>query len=279
MSATARPLVSFVIPAYNHERFVAKGLDSILRNDYPNKEIIVVDDGSRDGTLRVVREWAEANGKHIAITIRSRPNKGISATLNEGIGLARGEFVVPIASDDYVLPGGVSARVDYLEKHPDLQAVFGDCQMVDDNGNLLHRSCMRDYRCADIHDYAVPEGVAASIVIRWILPGPCLMVRRGLYAQIGGYDEERKVEDWDFYLRMAARKTLGFLDYPVAAYRFHASNACRSLFSQILILDELSRSGFKRAPLFSGALRWIVIAKAIFYKIKAFTLRLRTSAA
>lgn len=275
----AAKLVSVVIPAYNHERFVTKGLDSVLGGQYPNKEIIIIDDGSRDGTLKVIRQWAEAHGHEIPITIRSRPNKGISATLNEGISLAHGDYIVPIASDDCLLPEGIGKRVAYLETHPELLAVCGDCQMIDDDGKLLCQSCMRDYRHADPHDYATPERVAASIVKRWILPGPGLMARRELYAQIGGYDEERKVEDWDFYLRMAARKTLGFLNEPVAAYRFHASNTCRSLFSQALVLDELSRSGLKRAALFTGRLRLIVIAKAIYYGIKAFTLRLRQAAA
>lgn len=274
MSDVAK-LVSVVVPAYNHERFIAKCLDSVLSEQYPNKEIIVIDDGSRDGTLKIVQEWAEARRRDISVTIRSRPNKGISATLNEGVSLARGDYIVPIASDDYLLPGGISKRVAYLEAHPELLAVCGDCQMVDDNGNLLYQSCMRDYRHADPRDYATPEYVAASIVTRWILPGPCLMARRELYAKIGGYDEERKVEDWDFYLRMAARETLGFLNDCVAAYRFHASNACRSLFSQAFVLDELSRSGFKRASLFNWRLSLIVIAKAIYYGIKAFTLRLR----
>lgn len=275
----AAKLVSVVMPTYNHEKFVAKGLDCVLSDDYPNKEIVVVDDGSRDGTLGIVKQWAEAHGQNIPLTIRSRPNKGISATLNEGISLAKGDYVVPIASDDYVLPGGIARRVAYLEAHPEAQAVFGDCQMVDDEGRLIHESCLRDYRHADLRKYETLEKVAESIVTRWILPGPCLMVRRELYEQIGGYDEERKVEDWDFYLRIAARKALGFIDTPVAAYRFHASNTCRSLFSQALVLDELARSGFKRAPLFSGRLRAIVIAKASFYRIKALTLKLRTSEA
>ncbi|MER2520127.1 MAG: glycosyltransferase [Bdellovibrionales bacterium] len=278
MQATAK-LVSVVIPAYNHERFVAQGLNGILNEQYPNKEIIVIDDGSRDGTLKVIEQWAEAHKQEIPVTIRSRQNKGISATLNDGISLARGDYILPIASDDYLLPGGICERVTYLENHPELQAVIGDCQMVDDEGKLLYQSCLRDYRHADPRDYATPERVAASIAKRWILPGPGLMARRGLYAKIGGYDEERKVEDWDFYLRMAARKTLGFIDYPVAAYRFHASNTCRSVFSQRLVLNELSRSGFRRARLFTGRLRLIVIAKAIFYGIKAFTLWLRSPAA
>lgn len=269
----ATPLISIVIPSYNHESFVTHCLNCVLNDDYPNKEIIVLDDGSKDRTLVCIQEWAQKHGDQIPITVRTHPNKGVTKTLNEGLSLARGALIVPIASDDYLLPGGLRARADYLAKNPSLLAVFGDAIVVDNDGKKIFDSALRDFFHTPPHRYASPKSVADEIAWRWALPGPVLMARRELYEIIGGYDERLRIEDWDLFLRMAARETLGFLDKPVAAYRWHSGNATRGAKQRKIVLHDLALSGFRRQGLFNGKRRIIVLAKALYYWLKMISFR------
>jgi glycosyltransferase involved in cell wall biosynthesis len=269
-----RNLVSIVIPAFNHERFVALCLNSVLESDYPDKEIVIIDDGSSDRTAEVIQKWIDQHKKDIHVVFRSRNNKGISATLNEGIALAKGEFVLPLASDDALLPNGLTRRVNYLNAHPELGAVFGDCHVVDENGNLLYERCFRSFHKTNTSRYKTPRGVSFGVVWHWALPGSITMLRRSLYSVVGGYDERRKIEDWDFFLRLAARDALGYIDIPVAAYRIHTTNTCIGKAKQAFIVRELAESGFRRAHLFSFPMNIIVLAKASYYALKAFVLYL-----
>src|SRR5512136_2848404 len=105
MSGNNFPLVSIMVPLYKHEAYIGQCLDSILSDTYPHKELIVIDDGSPDGSAEVVRQWQEKNAEKLSggFTFISRENRGISATLNELIALSRGEYIAIVASDDYLL--------------------------------------------------------------------------------------------------------------------------------------------------------------------------------
>ena len=109
------PLVSVVIPAYNHESYVQKSLDSVAEQDYPNKEIIVINDGSMDETMLKIESWIQCN-KLTQITFKNQSNAGIATTLNRLLELASGEYIALSSSDDYLLPGSLSKRIERLKK-------------------------------------------------------------------------------------------------------------------------------------------------------------------
>jgi Glycosyl transferase family 2 len=111
-SGGREPLVSVIIPAFNHGRFVRQCLDSVADDDYSNKEIVIIDDGSVDGTLAVIESWADEPRAEIPILVVSRPNRGITRTLNELLHKARGQLGLSIANDGYRLLGGVRALVE-----------------------------------------------------------------------------------------------------------------------------------------------------------------------
>lgn len=217
------PLVSIIIPAFNHERFVGQCLDSVVADDYPNKEIVVIDDGSSDGTLHVIESWADGHGRAIPISVVSRPNRGATRTLNELLLMARGELVLPVASDDYLLPGGIRALVTALAADPSCLAVFGDCVVVDEAGQMIFPSALFGYRHTN-RDWLVRR-LADELITNWTVAGPALLYVREPILSIGGYSEDLLVEDWDFYLRLAAKGWLRFVDCKVAAYRLHGGNA------------------------------------------------------
>jgi len=270
------PLVSIIIPLYNHQQFIVPCLDSILEDPYPNKEIIVIDDGSRDESVAVVQRWRDAHGDTLqhGFVFISRENRGLSKTLNELVALARGDLIAVLASDDYLLPGGIGARVAYLERNPDRLAVFADCVLVDYDGVVSERSGLSDLHDGRKSHLSDSRLISYEIMFNWCVPGPVFMARKEAYTRIGGYNEEIAVEDWDFYLRLGARDLLGFIDQPVAVYRIRPDEAAREItvqqhirFNEAMlrtVTNNLSAfTGIRRAYLFFEKLKYYGILERL----------------
>jgi glycosyltransferase involved in cell wall biosynthesis len=264
------PLVSILIPAYNHERFVLRCLDSVLEDRYPAKELIMIDDGSVDGTGAKIARWVAQHEGRLPMTFLCRENRGVAATLNELASLARGDFLRLGASDDYLLPGGTETLVRYLQANPRKSAAIGDSIVVDRYGNQLHGSGMCGLHGADKRLYASDQGLRRAIIAQWAIGGPVALLRRSLPAQIEGWTEGLRIDDWDFFLRLVARDALGFVDVPVCAYRLHDTNQSktRHLATRVANLLESQRVARSRASLFDGPDRLLLKAQAHYIGAK-----------
>ncbi len=115
------PLVSVVVPCYNHEKYVKETIESIINQTYKNIELIVIDDGSKDNSVQVIQEMADKHG----FTFVHRPNKGLSATLNEGIRLSKGKYFCAIASDDILMLEKIEKQVTFMEANPEYGMCYG----------------------------------------------------------------------------------------------------------------------------------------------------------
>lgn len=272
-----QPLVSVLVPLYNHERYIVACLDSLVADGYQELEIVILDDGSRDESLRLALDWKERHSTVFSgnVVIASRDNRGITRTLNELIAMAHGEFIVLLASDDLLLPGGIRARLDYLQTHSEKMAVFADSVVIDKEGRCLHesaldyisRSAVNQYHGASIRSLlADDEMLSYELVFNWSVPGPGFMARREAYRILGGYDESLNVEDWDFYLRLTAHGLLGYLDRAVAAYRMHDLNSASSASSRLQQYKDLLRTATKNWPNFSGVKRFHLLALVLRFK-------------
>lgn len=259
-----RPLVSILIPLYNNERFIFQCLDSIVQDPYPSKEIIILNDGSTDNSLDVVQKWYIKNEDTLSglFKLKTRENLGLCKTLNELVLMAQGDYIALLASDDFLLPGGVQARVDYLQKRPDKLAVFADCIVVDENSNLICKSGIEDLHRGRKR-YLINESLCGyELVFHWCVPGPVFMTRRETYHIVGLYDETLPVEDWDYYLRLVSKNLLGFIDHPVAAYRLHDANMTKMFFKSDWIswpLNTITKNIYR----FDGIKRFHLIALKI----------------
>lgn len=270
MTDTTYPLVSILIPARNHERFVQRCLDSVLDDPYPAKELVVIDDGSTDGTAARIASWVDRNGHAMPITFRQRENRGIAATLNELASVSRGEFLRLGASDDYLLPGGTSALIRYLTRHPAKSAVIGDSIVVDRYDNPLHASGMQELHGANKASYATDEGIRKAVISSWAIGGPVTVLRRSVLTGMGGWTEGLRIDDWDFFLRLVAHDALGFVDMPVCAYRLHDANLSktRHLATRIANLKESRRVAESRLDWFQGPERLLLKAQAQYIAAK-----------
>lgn len=218
------PMVSIIIPVYNHASYIEQTLESIASDTYPNKEIVVINDGSTDNSHEVITQWIEANKERVAINYRNRENRGVSETINELIDRSLGQYIVGVGSDDYLINNTIASRVSLLQNNPSKLMVIGDAIVVDAAGNITHESGNFGFHHGVKENYFTDEGLKREIIRNWSIVGPVGMVDRKLYDVIGRYDDKLIVEDWDFYLRAVAKDLIIFLDQKVAAYRIHGSN-------------------------------------------------------
>jgi len=219
-----QPLVSIIVPAYNHANYIRDCLMSIFRQTYRNLELIIIDDGSRDATAAVIETFlAEYGGRFARVEFRSRPNRGVSATLNELVSLSRGEWIHPLSSDDMYLDNKVEVIWQAYQEWgvPEVALIYGDTLFMDMDGNPIE----------------MPKGVRPSpgpthqgyleLFFANRLNGPTMAFRRQAIEAIGGFDESLPMEDWDCWLRLSARYPIGRVPEPVSRYRYHADNSHR----------------------------------------------------
>lgn len=271
------PLVSVIIPAFNHEKFVVRCLQSLLEDGYPNLEVLLVDDGSVDATFAVANDWLRLHGNRFRRVYTERQgNRGIAATLNKLVRLANGEYLTLLASDDYLLPSGIWTRLTTLNEHSEWLAVIGDCIVVDDDGRKIYDSGISELRKGNVSLLENPLSITGELLLRWSVPGPVLLLKKITFDEIHGvgmYDESLLVEDKDFYLRLLSRKALGFVNAAVSAYRIHGSNLSSANAGtnnrRVVLLLDLAQACRKNLKLFSGKNRYILVLQALAYELKA----------
>jgi glycosyltransferase involved in cell wall biosynthesis len=217
MNAHVRqPTVTVVIPAFNAERTIAHTLRSVLGQTFGDLEILVVDDGSLDGTVQAAASIADGR-----IRVLTQTNGGAASARNAGITAARGEFVAFLDADDLWLPHKLERQVSLLRANPPADAVQTSAYFVDDELHLLSVET-----CVDAGDDL------ARCLQFLNLPAFCsaVMVRRATLFEIGMFDRGLVIlEDWDLALRLARRNGLRSLAEPLVLYRVHPGNRSRNV--------------------------------------------------
>ncbi len=203
--------VSVIIPTYNRRELVQRAIDSVLSQTHRVSEIIVVDDGSSDGTREALHDRF---GDRVHCIVQE--NAGVSAARNRGMSLARGRFLALLDSDDEWTPEKTQRQLQWLQSRPDFGMVLCDVMRMDANHNDFERFRRREQLPCD------------GPVLKWVLLNPALvpasvMMRREVYETIGGFDVSLPTgEDLDFHLRVAARWPIGVVEEPlVRAMRGH----------------------------------------------------------
>lgn len=211
------PAVSVVIPAYNAAWCVGKAIDSVLAQDFPDLELIVVDDGSTDDTPAVL----EAYGDSIRVVQKS--NGGLSSARNAGIDAARGELVAFLDADDWWLPGKLGCQVALMRDQPDLGFSSTAARVEDPGGNFLNIwACAHWEGSFLVHLFRNPADVAGS--------GSTVIVRRPLFERTGGFDETlRSLEDIDMWMRLAAVSGYACQQEPLAVILKRPDSMSRNL--------------------------------------------------
>lgn len=253
------PLVSVIVPMYNHAQYIEECLDSIRDEDWPRLELVLLDDGSRDDTFARAQAWVEKNrARFQRVWLEKQTNQGICKTLNRLVEASRGDYLALTASDDALIRGGIRCRMDHLQRHPEQLAVFGRVELMGDDVKTLakiqksHAQLERAWRR--------PSLLVRSLLLNWGLAGPILLSRRQAFDPergVGPYDGTLAYEDLDMYLRFVSRNALGFVDQPVGKYRVHFNNFCRDK-NRPPPRDESFRVWARHRDRFQGPNHWLV---------------------
>jgi hypothetical protein len=182
------PLVSILIPCYNAERWVAQAIESALRQTWPEKEIIVVDDGSTDGSLAIIQSFGDR------IRWETGPNRGGNVARNRLLKLAHGEWLQYLDADDWLLPEKVAQQVEFLKEHPETDIVYGP-------STLEYWSEKETYR----ELLPIPETDDLWVLLaRWYLPQTgVLLWRRKAVLEVGGWKPDQPCcQEHELYLRL-----------------------------------------------------------------------------
>lgn len=250
------PLVSIIVPMYNHASYIEFTLESFLNEGYLRLEVVILDDGSTDQSFSVAEQWFQNHPNAFEHVILERQeNQGITKTLNSLVSLSSGSFISMVASDDALLPGGLQVRVQALQARPDWLAVFGNCVIIDNHNNLTADDGLKKLGNSNFAALCDDRLRARELILRWSVPGPVLLSRREVFDEqmgIGLYNPSLFFEDRDFYLRLLAKNALGFINFPVAAYRLHGSNTILNQKSLARVYETILKSETNALEQFHG---------------------------
>lgn len=184
-----RPLVSIVVPSFNQGRFIRATIDSILQQDYRPLEIVVVDGGSKDETVDVLKSYGELP----ELRWTSEPDRGVADAVNKGFERARGDVIGIQSSDDWYLPGAVAAGVQALQSPERPGLVYADFNTVDAEGRQLFAS--------EIGPFSLERFLSKQT---WV-PQPSAFFRAAVLPELHGWNADYFVCDTEFWLRLVFR--------------------------------------------------------------------------
>ena len=238
------PLISVLMPAYNHERYVEGAVRSVLAQDWPRIELLVVDDGSGDGTWDVLQRLrAECENRLERVEMRRQENCGVSETIRRMLDLAHGEYVGFLASDDQYLPGALSTLFGVLAGDPGIGVALGENGLMDENG----RRCYWDADRRTVYDpaqaaYRTLNELRESFhgisrrhpgygTYRELLRSNHIangyLIRRSCLDRTVLPSHSTPLEDWWMMLQLSKISRIVSIDVPTFRYRWHAGNTIR----------------------------------------------------
>jgi hypothetical protein len=208
-------LVSVVIPCFNHAHFLPEAIESVLTQNYPNFEVIVVNDGSTDNTPEIVRRYPSVRYVY-------QENAGLSSARNTGLRQSHSEFLVFLDADDRLLPHALGTGIESICEHPECAFVSGHCRVIDSNGGIL--SSPRQLRVEHEHYLRLLRGGS------YIWCPATVLYRREIFDFVHGFNPElNPVADYDLYLRITRDFPVHSHNRVIAEYRQHRSNMSRDV--------------------------------------------------
>ena len=212
------PMISIVTPSYGQAGYIENTINSVLSQNYPNLEYFVQDGGSVDGTVEILKKYEnQLSGWH------SESDEGQSQAINRGFANTRGEIMAWLNSDDLLLPGALAVVVDYFNKHPEVDVIYGNRLLIDEND-------------MEIGTWILPGHDGEMLSWADFIPQETLFWRRSIWDKAGGKIDEsfRFAMDWDLLVRFReAGAKFAHLPYFLGAFRIHEAQKTSATISEI----------------------------------------------
>lgn len=239
------PLVSVIIPAYNHEKYVQESIESIIAQTYGNIELVIIDDGSTDSTWQKIQEMREKCEKRFTrVHFETKENEGLCSTLNKLLFIAQGEFVYFMASDDKAKPQAIEKEVTFLKNKSKYALVVGNNEIIDSEGKLCYwdkkRNNVYDIKKAKyktFYDFLQKTkrmkisskdfGTYHTLYTGNYIPNGYL-IRKSIFEKIGFFTPEAPLEDYWLMLQISKYAKMKYLDEILFSYRWHNTNSIKN---------------------------------------------------
>ena len=203
------PLISVIIPTYNHGQFIQEAIESVFAQTYKTLEVIVVDDGSTDNTREILKKY------ECGITYIFQNNEGVSSARNHGLSIAKGELIAFLDSDDVWLPEKLESQFKIMQSEHSIGLVGCGAYIMDYLGNVEQERLAKNFKSY--------EEFLQQLSIRNIFRNPsCALVKMECFSRVGFFNEKLQFgEDWDMWLRIAKLYKVGFVERPLMKFRGH----------------------------------------------------------
>jgi glycosyltransferase involved in cell wall biosynthesis len=241
------PLVSIITPSFNQARYIEATIRSVLTQDYPRLEYIIVDGGSTDGTVDIINKYKS----RVAWWV-SEKDKGQTDAINKGFARATGEILAWINSDDTYEPGAVAAAVKYLQAHPEVGMVYGDCNFINEGGMVIGK-----FNSAQTNHSLIRQGYVH-------IPQQTMFFRADLWKQVGPLDPSFYFAmDYDLWTRISALAEIKYVPQTWANFRLHTSG--KTIMADDRCWPEMIRVHYRDG----GSFFSVIVAKYYLRKLIA----------
>jgi glycosyltransferase involved in cell wall biosynthesis len=227
------PKVSVNIPVFNDERYIKETLKSVLDQTFIDYEVILIDDGSTDGTAEIIKGISDPRIKYFY-----QKNQGIGAARNAALLRSQGEYIAFLDHDDLWLPEKLEKQIALLEARPEVGLVFSDTVFFNDHGDLY---CIYQER-------KPPRGrVFGELLVWYFLSLETVVIRRSVLDEVGWFNPAMMMaEEYDLFMRIAYKFDLDYVDEPLAKYRLHQNNYSWGREEQAIAEERLTVTGLLR---------------------------------
>ena len=239
-----KPLVSVLISAYNHQKYVQETIKSIIAQTYTNIELLVIDDGSQDKTWDKIQEMKdECEQRFINVILETQKNIGAGATGNRMLKIAQGEYVYMIASDDLAKPFAIEKELLFLENNKEYALAVGDNDIIDGDGRICFWDEKRNivYNEDEVRYKTFSEFLQRNKAFKFTSPifgsYPTLflgnyipngyLIRKSIFDKTGLYIKEAPLEDWYLMLQIAKYAKMKYIGEVLFSYRWHGANTIK----------------------------------------------------
>ena len=222
------PLITVYITNYNYGKFIKKAIDSVLNQTFKNFELIIIDDGSKDKSAKIIKQFQNKN----KIKVVFQKNKGLIVSNNLALRMSNAKYIMRLDSDDWLDPHALEIMVNILERNKKISLVFPDYYEVDKNGKIIGQVRRHDFKKVKLLDQPAH--------------GACTMIRKENLLDIGGYDEEFNCQDgYYLWLKFIKKYVVRNVNLPLFYYRQHqnslTNNSKRILFNRSRIIRKLQK--------------------------------------
>ena len=219
------PLVSVIIPSYNHAAYIRESVGSVLAQTLTDLELIVVDDGSQDQSVQILRSFSD-----VRMRVFVQENRGAHAAINRGLAESSGEYLAILNSDDVYLPNRLEILVSMMKSNPSIGLISSYLEVIDQSGKPL--GVKKGYRTLEPWVLAHPERSfrasndlrAALLTENYLATTSNYLFPRSIYERVGSFSPLRYAHDWDFALRVVQIADLAVVPEPLVRYRVHGAN-------------------------------------------------------